>query len=75
MDRSTGYVPVHVLGLSKPTPYLVLRVQIFGPLLWHVHLLRVRADKLQPMGMALDVKKRAVRPAAPRRNDPESSVA
>lgn len=38
LDRSTGYVPMHVLGLSKPAPYLVMRVQIFGPLLWHVHL-------------------------------------
>lgn len=65
MDRSTGYVPMHVLGLSKPAPYLVLRVQLFGPLLWHVHLLRVRADKLRPMGMALDVRERMVIPAAP----------
>lgn len=73
MDRSTGYVAMHVLGLSKPAPYLVLRVQIFGPLLWHVHLLRVRADKLQPMGMALDVKERTVRPAAPRRREPDTS--
>jgi hypothetical protein len=31
LDRSTGYVPLHVLGLSKPAPYLVMRVQIFGP--------------------------------------------
>jgi hypothetical protein len=31
MDRSTGYVPMHVLGLSKTAPHLVLRVQIFGP--------------------------------------------
>lgn len=65
MDRSTGYVPMHVLGLSKPAPYLVLRVQLFGPLLWRVHLLRVRADKLRPMGMALDVRERVVIPAAP----------
>lgn len=66
MDRSTGYVPLHVLGLSKAAPHLVLRVQIFGPLLWQVHLLRVAAAKLQPSGMALDVKTRTVIPAAPR---------
>lgn len=66
MDRSTGYVPMHVLGLSKSAPHLVLRVQIFGPLLWHVHLFRVRADKLLPMGMAIDVKERAVIRAAPK---------
>jgi hypothetical protein len=69
MDRSTGYVPMHVLGLSKPTPYLVLRVKIFGPLLWHVHFLRVRADKLCPMGMALDVKRRIVRHASPKKRE------
>jgi len=66
LDRSTGYVPMHVLGLSKPAPYLVMRVQLFGPLLWQVHLLRVRADRLTPMGMALNVKERTVVPAAPR---------
>ena len=67
LDQSTGYVPMHVLGLSKPAPYLVMRVQIFGPLLWHVHLMRVGADKLRPMGMALNVKERIVTPAAPHR--------
>jgi hypothetical protein len=66
LDRSTGYVPMHVLGLSKPAPYLVMRVQIFGPLVWQVHLLRVRADRLTPMGMALNVKECFVVPAAPR---------
>ncbi len=75
MDRSTGYVPMHVLGLSKPSPHLVLRVQIFGPLLWHVHLLRVRADKLRPIGMALDVKERAVIPAAPKQRKATASGA
>jgi hypothetical protein len=30
MDRSTGYVPMHVLGLSKSAPHLVLR----SPDLW-----------------------------------------
>jgi hypothetical protein len=34
LDRRTGYVPVPVLGLSKPKPHLVMRVQIFGPPLW-----------------------------------------
>lgn len=66
LDRSTGYVPMHVLGLSKPAPYLVMRVQIFGPLVWQVHLLRVRADRLTPMGIAMNVKKREIIPAAPR---------
>lgn len=66
LDRSTGYVPLHVLGLSKPTPHLVLRVQIFGPLVWQVHLLRVRADRLTPMGMAIDVKEQTVSAAGPR---------
>jgi hypothetical protein len=66
LDRSTGYVPMHVVGLSQPAPYLVLRVQIFGPLVWRVHLLRVRADRLTPMGMAFDVKERTVIPAAPK---------
>ena len=75
MDRSTGYVPLHVLGLSKPVPHIVLRVQIFGPLLWHVHLLRVRADKLRPIGIALDVKARVVIPAAPRPRETQPTVA
>lgn len=75
IDRSIGYVPMHVLGLSKPAPHLVLRVQIFGPLLWHVHLLRVRADKLRPIGMALDVKKRLVIPAAPKQRAAATSGA
>lgn len=64
LDRSTGYVPMHVVGLSKPAPYLVMRVQIFGPLVWQMHLLRVRADRLTPVG--IDVKERSVVPAAPR---------
>jgi len=66
LDRSTGYLPLHVLGLSKPTSHFVLRVQIFGPLVWQVHLLRVRADRLTPMGMAIDVKEQTVGLAAPR---------
>ncbi len=70
LDRSTNYVPMHVLGLSKPAPYLVLRVQLFGPLLWHVHLLRVRADRLTPSGMALNVKDRSVIPAVPQKSAP-----
>lgn len=67
IDRSTGYVPKHVLGLSRVEPHLRIRVQLFGPPLWHVHLLRVKAPKLEPMGLALDVKTRAVHPAAPAR--------
>ncbi len=65
IDRSTGYVPEHVLGLSRVEPHLVIRVQLFGPGLWHVHLLRVKAPKLEAMGMMLNVKERAVYPAAP----------
>lgn len=65
IDRSTGYVPRHVVGLSHVEPHLRIRVQLFGPPLWHVHLLRVRAPKLVPKGMALDVKERVVYPAAP----------
>ncbi|HEY8777051.1 MAG TPA: HNH endonuclease [Gaiellaceae bacterium] len=65
IDRSTGYVPRHVVGLSRVEPHLRIRVQLFGPPLWHVHLLRVKAPKLKPMGMALDLKERAVYPAAP----------
>jgi hypothetical protein len=64
-----------VLGLSKSAPHLVVRVQIFGPLLWHVHLLRVRADKLRPIGMALDVKERVVIPAAPKERAATTSAA
>jgi hypothetical protein len=67
IDRSTGYVPRHVLGLSRVDPHLRIRVQFFGPPLWHVHLLRVKAPKLEPMGMAIDVKERVVYPAAPAR--------
>lgn len=67
IDRSTGYVPKHVLGLSKSAPHLVMRVQLFGPLVWQVHLLRVSAPKLEPAGMALDLRERAVIPAAPRK--------
>lgn len=37
IDRSTGYVPRHVLGLSRPEPHIVIRVQMFGPPLWHIH--------------------------------------
>lgn len=72
IDRSTGYVPQHVLGLSGVEPHLVIRVQLFGPPLWHVHLLRVRAPRLEPMGMMLDVKERAAYPAAPARRLPRS---
>jgi HNH endonuclease len=67
IDRSTDYVPRHVLGLSRVEPHVRIRVQLFGPPVWHVHLLRVKAPKLEPMGMALDVKKRVVHPAAPAR--------
>jgi hypothetical protein len=67
LDRNTGYVPMHVLGLSKSAPHLVMRVQLFGPLVWQVHLLRVSAPKLEPAGMALDLRERVVIPAAPRR--------
>ena len=65
IDRSTGYVPRHVVGLSRVEPHLVIRVQLFGPPQWHVHLLGVKAPKLKPMGIMLDVKERAVYPAAP----------
>ena len=75
LDRSTGYVPMHVLGLSRSAPHLVLRVQIFGPLLWHVHLLRVRANKLTPIGMALDVRERVIIPAAPKQREAAPSSA
>jgi hypothetical protein len=67
IDRSTGYVPRHVLGLSRVEPHLRIRVQLFGPPVWHVHLLRVKAPKLEPMGIALDLKDRVVYPAAPAR--------
>jgi hypothetical protein len=75
LDRSTGYVPIHVLGLSRPAPHLVLRVQIFGPLLWHVHLLRVRANRLTPIGMAIDVRERVIIPAAPKQREAAPSSA
>jgi hypothetical protein len=65
IDRSIGYVPMHVLGLSRVDPYLLLRVQLFGPPMWHLHLLRVKAPRLEPAGLALDVKRFVVRPAAP----------
>lgn len=55
---------MHVLGLSRVEPHII-RVQLFGPPIWHVHLKRVKAPKLKPMGIALDVKKREVYPAAP----------
>jgi hypothetical protein len=74
-DRSTGYVPIHVLGLSKPAPYLVLRVQVFGPLVWQIHLLRVRADRLTPSGLALNVKEHTIMPAAPRRSSTSTAEA
>jgi fructose-specific component phosphotransferase system IIB-like protein len=68
IDRSTGYVPQHVLGLSRVEPHLRIRVQLFGPPIWHVHLLSVKAPKLKPMGIALDVKRRIVHPAVPARS-------
>lgn len=68
IDRSTGYVPQHVIGLSSVEPHLVLRVQLFGPPLWQVHLLRVKAPRLEPLGMMLDVGTRNIYPAAPARS-------
>jgi hypothetical protein len=65
IDRSTGYVPMHVLGLSRAEPHIVIRVQTFGPPLWHIHLLRVKAPKVTPQGLAMNVKERAIYPAAP----------
>lgn len=65
IDRCTGYVPQHVLGLSRAEPHIVIRVQLFGPPVWHVHLLRVKAPKLEPIGMLLDVQTRDVYPAKP----------
>lgn len=65
IDRSTEYVPMHVLGLSRVEPHLRFRVQLFGPPMWHVDLLRVKAPKLEPAGLALDVDRCVVRPAAP----------
>lgn len=41
-------------------------MQIFGPLVWQVHLLKVAVPKLEPSGRAVDVQERAVIPAAPR---------
>jgi hypothetical protein len=72
--RSPGYLLLHVLGLSKPTPQLVLRVQLFGPLVRHMRLLRVCAERLTPMGMAIDVKEKTVsgRLLAPRASPPDA---
>ena len=67
IDRSTDYVPQHVLGLSRAEPHIVIRVQLFGPPVWNVHLLRVKAPRLAPMGMMLDVAQRNVYPAEPAR--------
>lgn len=67
LDRSTGYVPQHILGVSQALPHLVLRVQIFGPLVWRVHLLGFGSRTIQPVGVMLDVQKHEVVPAAPRR--------
>ena len=67
IDRSTEYVPLHVLGLSRVEPHIVIRIQMFGPPLWHLHLLRVKAPKLTPQGLGLNVKERLIVAAAPRR--------
>jgi hypothetical protein len=67
IDRSTDYAARHVLGLSRVEPHLRIRVQLFGPPLWHVHLMNIKAPKLSPIGIALDLKELRVLPAAPAR--------
>jgi hypothetical protein len=62
--RGDEYAPFHLVGLAQTTPHLVVRVQLFGWLIWRVHF-AFAASSVAPGGIYLDLTTKTLRPAAP----------
>lgn len=65
IDRG-GYRTEHLVGLSQTSPYVVVRVQLFGWSVWRVHFPRI-ASTSEPHGILFDLKEQRLVLAAPDR--------
>lgn len=64
-----GYAPYHLVGMAQTTPHLVVRVQLFGDIVWRVHL-QMAASIIKPEGIVLDLKTKAASGIEPRPMSP-----
>lgn len=63
--RANGYAPFHLVGIAQTTPHIVVRVQVFGDIVWRVHF-KLAASIIKPEGIYFDLKTKTLRPAEPR---------